>query len=293
MEKTALTVPVKIKNLNLGEGIPAVCVPLTAPDPALLSSQAAGAVLAGADLVEWRADFIPFLNPEMIPAILTELTGTLAGRIPLLFTVRTQAEGGEFQGDFTAYRACNLAAAAAGQADLIDIEALSRDAGPAGPGCTQDVMADSGHKGYDPETDPANPPFLTVPAEKRELIKAVQSYGVKVIASSHDFGKTDPAPMLMEKLRLLMESGADIVKLAVMPVRPGDPQVLMDTVQEARQTFLDRPVIAMSMGEPGRPTRILGERFGSCVTFGTAGAASAPGQIPVKELREAMSKARL
>lgn len=269
MEKTALTVPVRVKNLVLGEGIPAVCVPLTASDPVLLSSQAAGALLAGADLVEWRADFIPGLNPGLIPAILTELTGTLAGRIPLLFTVRTQAEGGEFRGDFTAYRACNLAAAAAGQADLIDVEALSYDAGS------------------------ADPLSFSAPAEKTDLIRTIQSYGTKVIASSHDFRKTDPAPMLMEKLRLLMESGADIVKLAVMPVRPGDPQVLMDTVQEARQTFLDRPVIAMSMGEPGRPTRILGERFGSCVTFGTAGAASAPGQIPVKELREAMSKARL
>ena len=40
----------------------------------------------------------------------------------------------------------------------------------------------------------------------------------------------------------------------------------------------------MSMGKLGVISRICGEVFGSAVTFGTAGKASAPGQLPANQL---------
>ena len=39
------------------------------------------------------------------------------------------------------------------------------------------------------------------------------------------------------------------------------------------------------MGPLGVMTRVCGEAFGSCLTFGTAGQVSAPGQIDARRLR--------
>jgi len=45
----------------------------------------------------------------------------------------------------------------------------------------------------------------------------------------------------------------------------------------------------MSMSPVGGVTRICGEVFGSSMTFGMVGKASAPGQIPVERLQEALN----
>ena len=42
----------------------------------------------------------------------------------------------------------------------------------------------------------------------------------------------------------------------------------------------------MSMSNLGVVSRVCGEIFGSAITFGTVGEASAPGQIPVTSLKE-------
>ena len=47
-------------------------------------------------------------------------------------------------------------------------------------------------------------------------------------------------------------------------------------------------MISMAMGGLGSISRIAGENFGSAVTFATVGAASAPGQFPIQELRTMM-----
>ncbi len=44
----------------------------------------------------------------------------------------------------------------------------------------------------------------------------------------------------------------------------------------------DRPLITMAMGGLGAVTRMSGEIFGSNLTFGTLGEASAPGQLEVQ-----------
>ncbi|MGQ8591795.1 type I 3-dehydroquinate dehydratase [Klebsiella pneumoniae] len=49
-----------------------------------------------------------------------------------------------------------------------------------------------------------------------------------------------------------------------------------------------RPLITMSMGKSGGVSRVTGRLFGSAMTFGTVGQASAPGQIAIAKLREVM-----
>jgi 3-dehydroquinate dehydratase-1 len=51
-----------------------------------------------------------------------------------------------------------------------------------------------------------------------------------------------------------------------------------------KEKYADRPIITMSMSGEGVISRLAGEVFGSCLTFGAAKKASAPGQIGVNEL---------
>lgn len=52
--------------------------------------------------------------------------------------------------------------------------------------------------------------------------------------------------------------------------------------------YADRPLLTMSMGGTGTVSRLAGEIFGSCATFGTIGESSAPGQIPADELAQVL-----
>ena len=122
-----------------------------------------------------------------------------------------------------------------------------------------------------------------------ELIRRIQMTGAKVIASTHDFEKTDDSKTLKNRFIDMDASGADILKMAVMPQRFEDVADLMQVTSEVTEEYTEKPVIAMSMGNLGSMSRIAGENFGSSVTFATVGKASAPGQFPVEELRMMMN----
>lgn len=247
-----MTKPIQIKNIVLGAGIPKICVPLTAEEKDDIYAQAREAVSVGADLAEWRADFYRELDSrEKTAEILAGLSDIL-GQIPLLFTIRTKKEGGNRQITTEDYVNYNCWAAKTGKADLVDVEVFGEE------------------------------------EEKKALIAKLQEAGVKVIASSHDFEKTDDRETLVARFKAMDASGADILKMAVMPGEFDDVAAIMQATGEMRG-LTDKPLISMSMGSMGSISRISGENFGSCLTFGTAGAASAPGQMPVRELRMMMN----
>lgn len=247
-----MTRPIQIKDLIIGSGVPKVCVPLTAPSQECLCQEAAAAKEAGADLVEWRADFYEDLFQTEKTLETLEKLAAILDRIPLLFTIRTKEEGGSVQITTGDYKNVNLAAAKSGKADLIDVEVFGKE------------------------------------EEKKALISAVQETGVRVIASSHDFEKTDDSETLLSRFREMDATGADILKMAVMPEEFEDVSALMQVTSQMTKKYTDKPVISMSMGSLGSISRIAGENFGSSVTFATVGAASAPGQFPIKELRMMM-----
>ncbi len=91
---------------------------------------------------------------------------------------------------------------------------------------------------------------------------------------------------MLERLKRMQEAGADLLKIAVMPGDPGDVLTLLSVSWEMKSRYARQPLIAISMGALGAVSRISGEIFGSAMTFGTAGQASAPGQISVEELQE-------
>lgn len=244
---------VKIRDLMLGEGIPKICVPVMGRERREIAYSARSAMEQGPDMIEWRVDFLEHIeDTRALCDILKELRVYL-GDTPLLATFRTKQEGGERELSPGEYAHMYHVILDSGIADAIDVELFS-----------DRTMAAS-------------------------LIDAAHASGKKVILSNHDFQKTPPKEEMMRRLESMQKLGGDIAKIAVMPQDSADVLTLLETTDEASRK-LRIPVITMSMGATGVISRLLGEIFGSALTFGMAGQASAPGQVPVGDLRSILQK---
>ena len=84
-------------------------------------------------------------------------------------------------------------------------------------------------------------------------------------------------------------AGADIAKVAVMPKNHNDVLTLLRASWAARKETVDCPIVTMSMGEEGVVSRLAGGLYGSDITFAVGMGISAPGQIPIAELRQGMA----
>ena len=73
-----------------------------------------------------------------------------------------------------------------------------------------------------------------------------------------------------------------------MPQSPQDVLTLLSATLTMKEKYATQPLITMSMGKIGGVSRVTGRLFGSAMTFGTVGQASAPGQIAIAQLREVM-----
>ena len=169
-----------------------------------------------------------------------------------LFTFRSKKEGGETELSDEAYFALNREAARSGLVDVIDIELFNDE------------------------------------AQIRALVDDAHAAGVKVIMSNHDFHKTPAQEDIIYRLRRMQDLGADLPKIAVMPQSPQDVLTLLAATLTMKEKYATRPLITMSMGKSGGVSRVTGRLFGSAMTFGTVGQASAPGQIAIAKLREVM-----
>lgn len=238
-----------VKNIVFGEGIPKVCVPMIGRNIDLLKEEARILKSIDADLIEWRVDFFDEVNSiDKVGKALSEIRKELKN-IPLLFTFRSEREGGECSVSGVYYYKLYDYIIKTGEVDIIDIELFSKE------------------------------------IEIRELIDKAHGVGVKVIVSNHDFDKTPPKDEIISRLCKMQEIGADLPKIAVMPISSEDVLKLLEATNSMKQKYSTRPIIAISMGHLGVISRLSGELFGSCMTFGSAKDASAPGQIEVKELK--------
>lgn len=239
---------VKVKNVVLGDGIPKICVPIVAKTKEEIIEEALSLANIHVDIVEWRVDWFDHaLDIEKVKDVLKDLVPAL-NNIPLLFTFRTSKEGGEKAIEPKVYAELNKAVAATGLVDLVDVEAFTGD----------EIVKD--------------------------IIESVHAFGVKVVASNHDFDKTPSKDDIIYRLRKMQDLGADIPKIAVMPKSKLDVLELLEATVIMSEKYADRPIITMSMSGTGVISRLAGEVFGSALTFGAAKKASAPGQIAVEDL---------
>jgi 3-dehydroquinate dehydratase-1 len=120
------------------------------------------------------------------------------------------------------------------------------------------------------------------------LRAASRAQDVLMIMSYHNFSNTPTSAELVGKIEEAAQQGADIAKVAVMPQEPGDVLVLLEaTIVASRRVKI--PLITMSMGPIGAMTRLCGWMYGSALTFAVGKNSSAPGQIPIEELRAALN----
>ncbi len=154
--------PVKVKSVLIGKGKPKICVPVVA--------KTAEEIVKDAE-------------------------------IPLLFTFRTEKEGGEKSLTTEDYIAINKAVIESGFVDLLDVELFTGDE-------AVEQMIDHAHRNQ-----------------------------VKVIVSSHDFKRTPPKEELLKRLRKMQELGADIPKIAVMPQIKEDVLTLLAESKVCKRSY--------------------------------------------------------
>ena len=118
----------------------------------------------------------------------------------------------------------------------------------------------------------------------RRIREASRRGDVKLILSYHDFERTPPADVLQQKFLDAQRMGADAAKVAVMPRSLDDVLTLLSATLRADEV-LRIPLLSMSMGEYGSLTRMCGWMFGSTLTFAIGQGSSAPGQVPIEDLR--------
>ena len=242
-----------IRNLPLGSGIPKICVPIVENTEEAILEVAAQCKASQADLVEWRCDHYENIGDRDRTERLLEELRTVLEDMPLLFTYRTQAEGGAAEEDISEeeYAAINLHAVGTGLIDLVDMEIRAGKA----------------------------------LAEK--LQRVAGETGCKVLMSSHDFAETPSIEEMKRRYETMEAWGADILKLAVMPHTIEDVMALLTVCKDVSRAST-HPVVAMSMGSLGMESRILGEAFGSAMTFGCLDKTSAPGQMAVDALAQVL-----
>jgi len=237
-----------VRGIEYGGPTPLFCVPLAAPDLACLLAKARVAREAAPDLVEWRADYYQDAIPATLVRSLAQLRAVL-GNVPMIYTLRSGAEGGAQNIPPETRQACIEAAAASGFVDLIDVEL--------------------GHEIR-----------LLEP-----LIRLAHDHAVRVILSFHDFNETPGNEALLDKIRMMDRRDADVGKIAVMPRCAGDVLRLMNVTLEARKAIPRLALCTMSMGSLGVLSRVAGFLFGSDMAYAMAQDKSAPGQIPIGEAR--------
>ena len=276
-------------------GLPAVAVSLTGPSLAHARAQARSAVEAGADVLELRVDLLEETGALAAPGPLDAATATaqvlecLRGLreaidgadaadgvdadtgAPVLLTCRTAAEGGRAHLDDAAYGA------------------LLRS--------VLDGLAD-----WAPERRPA---AIDVEVQRgclRQVCEQAHGLGIGVVASFHDFEATPSDEVLEEVLARMACQGADLAKIAVWPTSADDVARLLGVCARATAGAGERgglgvPVAAMSMGALGAVSRVA-PAFGAALTFAVVpdeqgqARASAPGQLPIQDVRRCLELLR-
>lgn len=246
---------VSIKNTVIGKEKPKICIPLMgSTDEELLAE--AGEILEQAktyniSIVEFRADYYGSLGDlQALKSIMEKLKQLFADMV-FLFTIRSEREGGEsLPFRHPSINEINYFVIENRLADMVDVELFS------------------GEK------------------EIQKLISVAKNNHIKIIMSNHEFSTTPDAEVMVERLCNMQSLGADIVKIAVMPENMEQVADALKAAAIMKEHHGKTPFVVISMGKNGAVSRLVGEIFGSAITFATIKDASAPGQMSVKNVNE-------
>lgn len=231
-----------------------VCVPVMGKTTEEVLQQLKSVVAMEPDIIEWRGDFFETDNNEGYLNVLKQMKD-VNENIPVIFTIRTDSEGGNKKIGWNEY--CDLCLFIAEKGKEFNVEFVDVE-----------VFKD----------DKAN-----------ELINSLHEKGMNVIGSNHHFDKTPDKEEMVKILSTIEKSGADVCKLAVMPRDKKDVEVLIEASKETDEK-IKAPIITMSMGELGAVTRVIPKITKTSVTFAAGVSASAPGQPGIKVVRKLLQE---
>lgn len=235
-----------VRDVCIGEGQPKICLPIVGKSDQEIFEILKSFEDLTYDLIELRVDFYEDIHHHEKLLHMLKQFRSLTDK-PLLFTYRSQREGGEVQLTDEQYKQLVLNVCQSQYIDLIDIELMSGN------------------------------------ALVYELVEIAHQYQIKVVMSNHDFDKTPALSIMRERLEKMEILGADLLKIAVMPQCQKDVITLLNLTIEMSEKA-NKPIVTMAMGKMGVISRITGELTGSSITFASAGKASAPGQISVHDM---------
>lgn len=239
----------RVKNKIIGNGKTIICVSVMDAEKDDIINEIQRLIAQGTQMIEWRVDaFREVRSLNAVRDVLQQVAPMIKDTI-FVFTFRSKEQGGECALGKEEVYDLHMVAAESKVVDFIDLE-------------------------Y----------FYTDDADVE--IYELQKMGTKVITSHHDFYETPSSNVLFVLLEQMKHSNADIVKMALMPNSSEDVLRLLEETNHFHKKYPDQPLITMSMGKLGMISRISGEIFGSCVTFGAGKNASAPGQIQMQKLEE-------
>lgn len=239
---------VTVKNVRIGDGIPKIAVSLMGANYIELAEEIKKLNNIKFDIVEWRVDF--YEQVENIDDVKNTLSNIrkLLQDTPIIFTFRTKNEGGNKDITKENYIELLKDIIKTKEIDLVDIELFTGD------------------------------------EQVKDIVSVSKENKVKVIISNHDFKKTPSKEEIIDRIKKMINLGADLPKIAVMPKCRNDVLTLLSATSYIYEQYSDIPIITMSMGSIGMISRIAGEIFGSALTFGAAEKSSAPGQIQADDL---------
>ena len=240
------------RSVALGEGIPKVIVSVMGKTENELIAGAENALAAGAQILELRIDSVGEKIGVDEAIDVSRAVRGVSGETPLLFTMRTKRDGGAGSMDKAYYEALLCEVIRSGICDAVDVE-------------------------------------LSVGEEAFSRIAAfAHDSGVSVVGSSHEFGEIGDVQKVGTWFAAQEALGADVCKAAVMPhSREETLELMLEMVRAGGK--LSVPYAAIVMGGMGVMSRVCAAALGSCMTFGSAGQASAPGQIEAAKLREILA----
>lgn len=237
---------------------PSIIVPVSGTTPQAIVQEALAAQEGGADVVEFRADYWLAERPDMDVnqdgrELIREIYAAL--RIPVIFTVRTLPQGGQVALSGFKYRVL--------QATALDV-LMQEHVEPDRVGVDIEFAADS----------------------SAELARRAADLGYTPVISHHDWNETPHTDLLQLQLEEMLELPG-VIKLSVMAHSDDDVERLLAVTRQVTQAS-GRPIVTIAMGEAGVRSRLEGWRYGSVATFATVGAATAPGQQTVEQVRAAL-----
>ena len=253
---------VEIKGKIIGQGRTKICVPITGKTKEDILFQAdcilSSEQVENIDIVEFRGDYFEGLQDMDALKDVLEILKDKFVNIILLFTIRSEAEGGEHLEFATpAIHDINAFVIENELADMVDVELFSGD----------EIC--------------------------NKLVAIAKEHGVHIIMSNHDFKTTPSVEEIVSRLTKMQSLGASVAKIAVMPENTVQVADLLKATSIMKELHHDTPVVSISMGQLGAISRVTGELFGSSITFATLEHSSAPGQLPVSKASQIMELLRV